>query len=304
MFGDFYFGKTRLRYLKAAITAIPTYRPDGRDAGYVQAQLAGLDARQATFVDAEQTLNLARGEFHERVAEGHKLCVKIYPIMKSRYRDDVGSSEAINRLPTEDKSPDETKTRMKDLSALWVKLPLLTDPPNPPAAFVAWPGMTQAVFEAARVAVDTDELALTNASAPYELAQGDLNKVVDAANVFVTQATIQGRGQFDPGTPERDVIDRIPTVPASQAPGKGVIDSATSPAAGTIAMAFDAPHGTSWDVLLKAPGAPDYVVVVNDTIEKTATLSGLAAGSYEVKVRGRNSRGEGPVSDPSTVAVG
>lgn len=304
MFGTFYFNKTRLRYIKAAITGIPTYRPDGKDGAYVQTQITGLDTRQATFVDAEQTLNLARGEFHERVAEGHKLCVKIFPIMRSRFRDDVGSSEAIGRLPTNDESPDATKTRMKETSVLWVKLPLLLDPPNPPAAFVAWPGMTQAVFETARVAIDAEELALTNASAPYELAQGDLNKVVDAADVFATQATIQGRAQFDPGTPERDVIDRIPNEPAAQAPGKGVISAATSPAAGVIELTYDAPHATTWDVLLKAPGAPEYVVVVSDTIEQTATLTGLAAGSYQVEVRGRNSRGEGPVSDPSTVVVG
>ncbi len=304
MFGSFYFNKTRLRYLRAAILAILTYRPDGKDAAYVQTQITGLDGRLATFVDADQTMSLARGEFHERVGEGHKLCVKIYPIMKSRFRDDVGSSEAIGRLPSADQSPDETKTRMKETSALWVKLPLLTDPPNPPAVFLPWPGMTQGVFEAARVAIDAEELALTNASAPYQLAQGDLNKVVDVADVFVTQATIQGRAQFDPGTPERDVIDRIPSEPAAQPPGKGVISAATSPASGTMALAFDAPHGTSWDVLLKAPGAPDYVVAVSDTIERTATLTGLAPGTYSVEVQGRNSRGVGPVSDPSSVVVG
>lgn len=304
MFGSFYFNRTRLRYLRAAVTAIPNFRPDGKDAAYVQTQITGLDTKQATFVDADQTLSLARGEFHERVAEGHKLCVKIFPILRSRYRDDVGSSAAISRLPTDDKTPDETKTRMKDTSVLWVKLPLLTDPPNPPAAFTPWPGMTQAVFEAARVAIDTDELAVTNATAPYELAQGDLNKAVSAAEVFATQATIQGRAQFDPGTAERDVIDRIPTEPAAQAPGKGVISAATSPAAGVIEVTYDAPHATTWDVLLKAPGQTEFAVSVSDTIEKTATLTGLAAGSYEVEVRGRNSRGEGPVSDPSSVVVG
>lgn len=303
MFGDFYYNRTRLRYLKAAILAILSYRPDGKDATYVQTLIAGLDTRHATFVDANAVLGLARGEFHERVAEGHKLCVKIFPILRSRFRDDVGSTEAINRLPVDDKTPDDTKTRMKEKSALWVKLPLLTDPPNPPAVFLPWPGMTQAVFEAARLAIDADETLLTNAQPPYELAQGDLNKVVGAADVFVTQATIQGRGQFDPGTPERDVVDRIPAEPAGQAPGKGVIESATSPAAGTITTAYDAPHGTTWDVLLLAPGATEYVVSVSDTIEKTATISGLAAGTYSVQVRGRNSRGEGPVSDPSSVVV-
>ena len=303
MSSAFYFNRTRLRYIKNAITIIATYRPDGKDAAYVQTLIAGMDTKNSTFVGTDQTLALARGEFHERVAEGHKLCVKIYPIMKSRYREDEGSLAAINRLPTEDKTPDETKSRMEDMSVLWTKLPLLPNPPGPDAAFLPWPGMTQVVFEAARVAIGTEEGLVSNALAPYELAQGELNKAIGGADVFGTQATIQGRAQFDPGTPERDVIDRIPTTPAAQAPSKAVITAVSSPAAGQIEVAYDALHGTSWDVLVKAPGATDYVVAVNDTIEQTATITGLAAGTYSVEVRGRNSRGDGPVSDPHSVAV-
>lgn len=303
MSSAFYFNRTRLRYIKNAVAIIATFRPDGKDGTYVQSLITGLDAKNSTFVAADQTLGLARGEFYERVGEGHKLCVKVYPIMKSRFRDDEGSIAAIRRLPTDDKSPDETKARMEDLSVLWTKLPLLPNPPGAPVAFEAWPGMPQGVFEAARVAIGTEDGLVSAAQAPYELAQGELNKAISGADVFGTQATIQGRAQFDPGTPERDVIDRIPTAQAGQAPGKGVITSATSPAAGVIGLAFDAPHGTSWDVLLKAPGQPDYTVAVNDTIEQTATITGLAAGTYSIEVRGRNSRGEGPVSDPSSVAV-
>ena len=56
-------------------------------------------------------------------------------------------------------------------------------------------------------------------------------------------------------------------------------------------------------MLVKAPGAADYVVAVSDTIEQTATITGLAAGTYSIEVRGRNSRGDGPVSDPHSVVV-
>jgi len=296
----FYFNKTRLRYIKAAMISIPSYRPDGKLPADVEAMIAGLDLKQGDFTTADQVWGLARGEFHEASAAGHKLCVKIYPIMKSRYRDDPGSSEAIARLPTEDDSPDDTKKRMKDMSALWINLP---NPPDAVGPFEPWPLMTQVVFETARVLVDTREADMTPKKELYELAQGHLNKVIDAADVFGTQATIQGRGQFDPGTPERDVIDQIPNEPATQEPGQGVISSATSPGAGQLTAVYDAPHATSWDVLLKGPGQPDFVVVVNDTIEKTATIGGLAAGAYEVEVRGHNSRGDGPLSAPSAVAV-
>ena len=303
MSSAFYFNRTRLRYIKNAITIIATYRPDARDGTYVQTLITGLDTKNSSFVGADQTLALARGEFHERVAEGHKLCVKVFPILRSRYREDEGSTAAINRLPTADQSPDETKSRMEESSVLWTKLPLLPNPPGPDAAFLPWPGMTQAVFEAARVAIGTEEALVSDAQAPYELAQGELNKAIGGAEVFGTQATIQGRAQFDPGTPERDVIDRIPTTPAAQAPSKAVITAATSPATGQIELTYAALHGTSWDVLVKAPGAADYVVAVSDTIEQTATITGLAAGTYSVEVRGRNSRGDGPVSDPHSVVV-
>ena len=114
---------------------------------------------------------------------------------------------------------------------------------------------------------------------------------------------VQGRHQFAEGTPQRDVIDHIPTTPAQQAPAKAVIAVATSPAAGEAHLEFSATHATSYDVLHKGPGDADFAVVADDIIQTVYNATGLAAGAHEYKVLGRNSRGTGPESDVSVVNV-
>lgn len=44
--------------------------------------------------------------------------------------------------------------------------------------------------------------------------------------------------------------------------------------------------------------------VANDVIVKTYDATGLAAGAYDFKVIGRNSKGDDPASPVSTVNVG
>ena len=87
-------------------------------------------------------------------------------------------------------------------------------------------------------------------------------------------------------------------------PGAAIITNAASPATGTVHFDYDAPHSTSWDVFRKGPGQTAFVKVANDVIVKTYNASGLAAGTYEFKVIGRNSRGDGPESAVSIVVVG
>jgi hypothetical protein len=82
-----------------------------------------------------------------------------------------------------------------------------------------------------------------------------------------------------------------------------VISVATSPAVGAVHLEFDADRATSFDVLQKGPGDPDFVVVASDIITTTYDATGLPAGSYDFKVIGRNSQGPGPESTVSTIVV-
>lgn len=301
MFDGFNFAHLQMRYIKLGMDLLATYRPDGRTPAQVQTDITDGIAVRDDFQTKISLRNLANGELEEAITAGHTLCVQVYPIMQSRYRKDHGSTKAIDRLPVDDRTPAETRDRMKAISALWASLP---NPPDSLTPFKAWDTMGRTEFDDALALIITNEGILLATEQPYELAQGRLHKVQAGWEDFITAALAQGRGQFLDGTPEREVIDAIPTAPAQQPPAKAVITSATSPAAGQAALVYEAERGTSFDVFRKGPGDADFIKVGDDLIVKTLTLTGLVAGNHEFKVLPRNSRGTGPESDVSLVSVG
>lgn len=312
MFEDYSFELLRLRYIKSAMDLLASYRPDGKTPAEVGAMISnatGPNNPRAAFEAAEATLQLARGEYNEDLAEGHEICVQVHAIMKSRFRADPGSASAIASLPTADQTANATLTRLKAISNLWGKLP---NPPGSATPFKAWDTMDKAAFDqfitaiegsaGPPVVVGTLE-AKANAESAMQVAEGAIHELVKGMADFTTNALIQGRAQFREGTPNREVIDAIPTAPATQPPGQAVITNASSPSAGAVAFDYTALHGTSWDVFRKGPADADFVKVADDVILKHYSASGLPAGAYEFKVSGMNSRGTGPESDVTTVNV-
>ena len=219
------------------------------------------------------------------------------------------SASTINSLLTEDRNTGETVTRIEGMSSLWAQLP---NPPDSLTPFKAWDTMDKAAFDLYLIAIKGSvgppvvvgtQAAKATAESAMELAEAGLHTAENAMEDFNTSALIQGRGQFPAGTASREVIDAIPTQPATQLPGQAIITAATSPGAGQGHLEFDAPHMTSGDVLHKAPGAPAFVKVADDIIEKFYNATGLAPGAHEYKIIPRNSRGDGPESAVSTVNV-
>ncbi len=66
---------------------------------------------------------------------------------------------------------------------------------------------------------------------------------------------------------------------------------------------FTAEHATMFDIFQKGPGDANFVQIVNDDITREYSASGLAAGTYEFKVSGQNSLGNGPLSEVTTIVV-
>lgn len=288
------------RYVKAAMDKIATFRPEGKTPAAAQALIDVLTTSQATFNTKSTTLALARGELQEKIDALHVLCTQIYPIMKVVYRTDAGSLRAVNGLPVVDRSQRETIGRGEAVSALWAQLP---NPPGSANPFEAWPGMIRTAFDAVLTTAKTNHSGFANVDQDFQVAEGDLHKQTETLEDFTTGAMIIGRAQFVPGTPEREVIDAIPTEPASQPPEQGVISVASSPAAGTVHLEFEAVRATEFDVLQKGAGDLDFVVVADHLIAREYDGTGLAPGSYDFKIVGRNSQGLGPESAVSTVVV-
>lgn len=309
MFERFNFELLRLRYVKNVMDILVSFRPDGKGPADATGMLTGAATARTAYEGANATLQLAQGEYAEDIAEGHALCVQVYPIMKSRYRTDPGSLSAIDSLPTVDQKPTETVTRLKAISTLWAQLP---NPPGSATPFKAWDTMGKAEFDAFITPIEGSagppvvigtQTAKATAESAMQVAEAGIHTIENAMEDFNTNALIQGRGQFPEGTANRELIDAIPTQPATQLPGQAVISVASSPGAGQAHLEFDGPHMTSGDVLHKAPGAAAFVKVADDIIVKFYDATGLAAGAHGYKVVPRNSRGEGPASAVSVINV-
>ncbi len=301
MFKGVHFAIQRGQYIKAAMDQIASFRPDGKSPAGVQAMIDQLHAAENAYQTSSTTLSIARGELREEVDLLHTACVQIFPIMKVRYRNDPGSLAAINRLPVDDRSIAETVARADAIAALWVQLPLLLGPP--PLQFKPWDTMDLTTFNGMLSAAKARHDGFPAVDQQNEIASGHLHESLAALEDFNTAALITGRAQFEEGTPEREVIDAIPTVPGQSAPGKAVITSATSPAPGTVHLVFEADGATSFDVLQKGPGDLEFFIVANDLTENTYDASALPPGVYEFKVVGKNSVGSGPESDVVSVTV-
>jgi len=303
MFGEYDFHLLQIQYLKAAMDQVAAFRPQNMTPAQMQTEYDNGVTTRTNFQTKAAARNLARGEMYEKQADGHQAAIGVYAVMKSRYRKDQGSAEAIGKLPTQDQTVDDSITRMEAMSTLWGQLP--NDPfSNPAGPFVAWAGMDKAAFDAKLTTLKTNQAAFVTADEGYEKSQGDLHAKDSFMADLAVAALAEGRGQFAEGTPEREVIDSIPTEPAQQAPAQAVISVATSPAAGQVHLEYDATRATSFTVLQKAPGAPAFVIVADDVIAKVYDANALAPGSYDYKVTGHNSKGDGPESAVSNVAVG
>ena len=277
------------------------YRPDDLTVALVDAIITGARTTRTAFLDAKTEFDLAMGGRNSAHANLHDACVSVYGIMKTRFRKDMVSSEVISKLPTVDRSPAETLLRAQAISILWGKLP---NPPGSATPFKAWDTMDKAAFDLLLTALETKLDTFTNETDDYEEAQANLHKKDGELVDFISAALAQGRHQFAEGTPQREVIDHIPTTPSTQAPAKAIITAAASPAAGAAHLAGEANHATSYDWFRKGPGDADYVLVAEDIIVKTLDQTGLPPGAYDFKLVGRNSRGDGPASEVSTVNVG
>jgi hypothetical protein len=302
MFGEFDFHLLQVQYLKGAMDQLPAFQPQGLTPAQVQAQYEAGTAVRVDFQAKAATRNLSRGDMLVKQADAHRAATGIYGVMKVRYRKEPRALEAIAKLPTKDQTVAETIIRVEAMSSLWGQLP--NDPfTDPPAPFVAWGEMTKAAFDAKLAALKEAQSAFVRADESYEMAQGDLHAKDEELADLATACLAEGRAQFPAGTPEREVLDSIPTEPATQLPAQAALTLAQSPAPGQVHLEYSAAHATSYDVLHKGPGETEFTIAADDVIETAYNAAELPAGEHEYKVIGQNSRGSGEEGEVAGVRV-
>ena len=299
MLTEYNFVLSQVRYIRVAMNLFPAFKPDDYVVSTVDSIIGNATQVRRDYLAKDGLLALARGAVHEAHDKVHDANVNVYMALKSAYRKDVDSLNSIEGLPVDDKSVQETFTRGESIEIKWGQLP---NPPGWDGPFKVGP-ITQGVFAVYVKELETSTKALSAADGSFQSSEGALHRTQREMSDFVTAALTQGRAQFNPGTPERDVIDRVPTPSATQAPGQAVISTATSPAAGALHAEFDAPHGTSFQVWLKGPQDEKFVQVEESIKPGVYDATGLPVGTYQLQIVGENSRGTGPASVAVTVQV-
>jgi hypothetical protein len=207
MFETYDFRLTQLRAVKNAMDDFASFQPDDKSASEVGTMIADAEQMLNAAQEAWTDLNLARGLRDSKAADAHETVMSVYAIMTQRYRKDVSSMEAINRLPVKDRSPEQTLARMTSTSKLWKKLP---NPPGPATEFRAWDTMGRTEFDALLAGLRDALDNVDDAGEEWDKVNGDLKEMQEEMGDFVTTALVQGRAQFAARTKERNVIDGIP----------------------------------------------------------------------------------------------
>jgi hypothetical protein len=243
--------------------------------------------------------DFARGAQETAVHNGHKAAVMVHACMKSCFRTDRASLDSIKGVPTDDQTATDTLNRMKALNNVWSNLP------NPPGASgpFAVRDITRTAFGKLLDALDARIDDYTKESGLLDKEEANLRGLNATLDDFITHALIQGRAQFPLGTPERALIEAVPTEPSTHKPAQAQITQAESQVEGAMHLKFSAEHATTFKVIHKGPGETEFSEVADVLLPGEYVKAGLPGGMHEYKVVGVNSRGEGPASQPVTIQV-
>ncbi len=300
------FSVLQCRHVLAAMNLIALFRPDAKAPADVSAMIPNPDPIRDDYVVKKTTASGTRDARHFSARDVHDVCVDFLAQATSVYRKNHSVLAQLGRIVTEDKTFSQTLTRGDQTSALWGTLPQIG---TPPANFAVLRSedtvdgkVLKAELDALITAARAADVALPPAEQAFQKAEALLHQKHALIDDFVTAALVQGRSQFAPGSPEREVIDAIPTEPAQNPPGQAVITSHALVDATHAKLVYDAPGATSFDVLYQSPMEEGFNPVAQDIVEKEFIVA-VVTGDNTVKVVGKNSRGSGPESDVATVTA-
>jgi len=300
MLVEFDFAVERVAYVKAAMDEVPSFLPDGLEPAEVQALQDSATPVRSAYVTKKTAIDVARATLRDAIETLHDASVDFFAQARSRFRKDRPVMETLLRLPIDDQTMQESLTRADTIAARWATLPQVG---TPPADFIVGQGtetLTRTEYGGLIAAARTSDTAIPAIDQDFQAAEAGLHDKLAELEDFVVAALEQGRSQYAEGTPEREIIDAIPTAPGTSLPGAATFESVTVDNTNAIIVAGLAAAGaTSFDVQLLAPGESefaDYTTAPGPDV----TFGPLAPGTWQVRIAGRNSLGLGPWSAPET----
>ena len=298
MLEQYNFHLEQLLFTKGAMDQLADFRPFSKTPAQVATMITNTQGMRVAFLAKFSVRESGRAGLRAAQATGHKAAVQVYAFARSLYAADRKSLEMIRRLPKRDATAAQTITRMSAISELWAALP---NPPDQSKAFAAGP-LTKAAFDALLADLNAKQADYAACTLEFSKKDADLGELDKGNAEFITGALAQGRAQYLPDTPGRNVVDAIPSVPASQPPDQAVISVAESQAGGAVRLEFAAERATSFQVWHKGPGEAQFTKA-DEALDGVYVKTGLSEGQHQYQAVGVNSRGEGEASAPVSLGV-
>ncbi len=301
MYDQINFEITQLQFLEAAMAqpALAGFKPDNKTLAQVAALQTGAEAAKVTLAEKLSEWQATRGATAGDCGACLGIAVALYGSMRSVYRDLPDALTQLRRIPKSKSTPQAVLDRMTVTDAVWGGLP------NPPGTSTPFQlgTLTLAAFGGMVTTFRGKVLTEVNAKAAFIVAQSALSQLVGSLRAFIGAAIAQGKALYPEGTEARAWIDAIPTEANTPVPAQALISSATSPSTGAVRLEFTSAHATSFNIWHKGPGEAVFTQVGESPLPGLYEVTGLAAGEHLYEIVGRNSRGDGLASAPSTVPV-
>jgi hypothetical protein len=165
---------------------------------------------RADYVSRKTSLDGARALRRSACASLHAACIDFNQQARNAFRKNPTVMECLERLPTNDKSFQQTLDRADMALVQWAALPLVG---TPPAVFSVAQGvavLTLAGMTALHAAAETADGDMPAAEQDFLLQQARLHGKQAEMHDQMMSALRQGRSQFPKGSAEREVIEGDP----------------------------------------------------------------------------------------------
>ena len=269
-----------------------------------KADVAALNDTHQAQIDAEMTLALARIARNMSYGTIADLCTRGCQMISGSLttgdplRDEVRHVRGVRK-----ESQGELLAKGRRLVSLWEKVNARRAALTP----------AQAALLVGTTALGDFEPMLQQHSGLLQSVEDMLSAMKDrkvAMRTLVTRLDENNKrwfqawkGNFPTDSLEREMLRNVRTGPKRHEPARAVVLTAEVLPDGRVQLAFDALRGTSFTVLHRGPGEPEFAAWPVRIQLKTLTTEPLPPGEHAWKVIAHNSVGDGPESAVLVVKV-
>jgi hypothetical protein len=270
---------------------------DEKEAGQWALDVAAVDAQDVIVGEKLVGVLAARGDLDLHLGLLHEKTSQMLGMSLIKYRHQSNKLVLLENLHADGDSRKAILSEALELIPVWEKI----DPSYAPIAT-----NTLTLFKEAHAQGVLLMAALKKADVYYKEENEILDGMIEKMNDDCVAWYAEAGKVFKLGTPEGDLIrGEVPTTyDQLPAPKQPIISDQDSPAPGKIEFKMTARYANVFDVYLQSPTEDAPVKVAEDVPGPAFEKSGLSAGQYSVSVVGKNSKGNGPMSEAVGIPVG